>query len=118
MAGGSNPWNLPDGAFGRYVGIDAAAARSHEIDRLRTVHPNGQALSEQPPFGSAVRRLTNGDVHIYNRMMPVPVVLVVLGLFVFALATLLVAARRIDLATTRPFKQARRDPKGRQPKGG
>jgi hypothetical protein len=51
-------------------------------------------------------------------MMPVPVVLVVLGLFVFALATLLVAARRIDLATTRPFKQARRDPKGRQPKGG
>jgi hypothetical protein len=38
----------------------------------------------------------------------VPVVLVVLGLFLFALATLLVAARRIDLTTARPFKQVKR----------
>lgn len=50
------------------------------------------------PYGSAIRRLSFMRISPYNRLVPVPFVLLVLALFLIALIVLLAAARSIDVA--------------------
>jgi hypothetical protein len=50
------------------------------------------------PYGSSIRRLSFMRISPYNRLVPVPFVLLVLALFLIALIVLLAAARSIDVA--------------------